>query len=166
MYFPSSGQEQLGSAGNPSKQKLLDTGREIMTRAGVCVLITVDEKCRPDTRLMDPFPPEQDFTVWLGTNPQSNKVRQIEGNPNVDLFYMEKDSYGYVVLHGTAQIVDDPREKELRWKEGWEAFYPDRSTSYLLIRITPVSMEIVSYAHGITGDPVTWQAPTVLFDTK
>jgi general stress protein 26 len=57
---------------------------------------------------------------------------------------------------GTARLVDDPAEKAQRWKAGWEAFYPDRDSSYLLIEVRPVRMEIVSIKHGLSGDPQTW----------
>jgi general stress protein 26 len=57
---------------------------------------------------------------------------------------------------GTARLVDDTTEKTKRWKEGWEVFYPDRDSSYLLIEVRPARMEIVSVKHGLMGDPATW----------
>ncbi len=117
-------------------------------------------------RVMDPFPPESDFIVWFGTNPKSRKVSQIKKNPNVTLYYLEKDASGYVVIHGIAQLVNDQKEKEKRWKNEWDAFYPNKSESYLLIKVSPISMEVISYKHGIVGDSLTWQPPFVVFDSK
>ena len=81
------------------------------------------------------------------------------------LYYLAKDASGYVTIHGEARLVDDPQELGNRWKEEWEAFYPEKSANYLLIKVSPRWMEVVSYTHGLTGDPVTWQPPKLEFDT-
>ncbi|MBE0652182.1 MAG: pyridoxamine 5'-phosphate oxidase family protein, partial [Bacteroidales bacterium] len=116
--------------------------------------------------VMDPFLPESDFTVWFGTNPKSRKVDQIKNDPGVTLYYLDSDASGYVMIHGTAQIVNDQQEKENRWKAEWEAFYPNKTEDYLLIKVSPEWMEVISYAYGIVGDPETWEPPIVVFDSK
>jgi general stress protein 26 len=146
--------------------KLTGAAREIMKESGTCVLITLDDESNPMARIMDPFPPESDFTVWFGTNSLSRKVNHIKNNPTVTLYYQDSDASGYVVIHGKAQIVDDQKEKERRWKDAWEAFYPNNREGYILIEVSPESMEILSYTRGILSDPVTWRTPTVTFDQK
>lgn len=138
--------------------------REIMTSAHTCALVTIDQENHPRTRAMDPFRPENDFTVWFGTNPRSGKVAQIQNNPNVSLYYLDSLESGYVAIYGIAQIVNDKVEKEKRWKDAWEAFYQNKTDDYILIKVVPVSMEVVSYKHGLVGDTVSWEAPSVLFD--
>lgn len=140
----------------PGRDRLLVVSREVMQSAGYCALITRDDRGQPQARAMDPFAPEEDFVVWLATNPESRKVRQIRNDPRVALYYFDSETYSYVTLLGKATLVDDPTEKARRWKEGWEAFYPDRAGSYLLIRVVPGKLEVVSVAHGISGDPETW----------
>ena len=147
-----------------SKEKLIIAAREIIDASGTCALITLDDESIPMARIMDPFPPESDFTVWFGTKAESRKVNQIKDNPNVTLYYQDSDSSGYVVVHGTAQIIDDQKEKQKRWKAAWEAFYPKNKEGYLLIKVSPDWMEILSYSRGIAGDPKTWQTPVVRFD--
>jgi general stress protein 26 len=115
---------------------------------------------------MDPFLPESDFTVWFGTNPKSRKVDQIKKDPRVTLYYLENDGAGYVMIHGKAKIVNDQKEKEKRWKVEWEAFYANRDEDFLLIKVSPEWMEVISYAHGVVGDPSTWETPSVIFDPK
>ena len=144
--------------------KLLSAAREIMTTASTCALITVDKDQRPRVRMMDPFLPEPDFTVWFGTNPKSRKVAQIKNNPKVTLYYLEDGNSGYVMIQGTAHLISDEKEKETRWKDGWEAFYPNKPNDYLLIKVTPNWMEVVSYTHNILGDPETWEPVKVVFD--
>ncbi|MCP4460011.1 MAG: pyridoxamine 5'-phosphate oxidase family protein [Cytophagales bacterium] len=158
------GQNEL--ANDSSRIGLISAAREIMTKAGTCALITLDEEGRPRVRVMDPFLPESDLTVWFGTNPKSRKVNQIKNDPRVTLYYLDNSESGYVMIHGVAQLVDDPLEKKVRWKEEWTAFYPNKSENYLLIKVSPSWMELVSYRHGILGDTVTWQPPKVIFDNK
>ena len=135
-----------------------------MSSVKACALITLDEENRPRVRAMDPFLPESDFTVWFGTNPNSRKVAQIKNNSKVTLYYLEKGSTGYVMIHGNATLVNNQEEKDTRWKEEWEAFYPNRTEDYLLIKVTPIWMEVVSYTYNILGDPVIWEPPVVFFD--
>lgn len=144
--------------------KLLNVARAIMTSAKTCALITLDDEDRPMVRIMDPFLPESDFTIWLGTNPESRKVDQIKKNPKVTLYYLENDGLGYVVVHGIAQLVNAESEKEKRWKTEWKAFYPNKPNGYLLIKVSPESIEVLSNAHGVFGDPKTWQPPSVHFN--
>ena len=145
------------------RSQLMIAARDIMASAGTCALITVDTEGRPRVREMDPFPPEQDFTVWFGTNPRSRKVEQIRNNPKVTLYYLEENNAGYVTIYGNAQLVNDQEEKDVRWKEEWEAFYRNRTDDYLLIKVTPEWMEVISYSHRIVGDPITWEPPKVVF---
>ena len=153
--------EPLDTSGNT----LITAAKEIMTEANTCALITLDDKGFPRVRAMDPFAPEDDLTVWFGTNSKSRKVDQIMNDPRVTLYYLAGDASGYVTLHGVAKLIDDPEEKKKRWKEEWSAFYGDRQDGYLLIKVTPHWMEIISYTHGIVGDPVTWQPPIFTFDS-
>ena len=147
-----------------TKEQLINAAREIIDSSATCTLITLDDENLPMVRIMDPFPPESDFTVWFGTNVKSRKVNQIKNNPNVTLYYQDIDASGYVVIHGTAQIIDDQKEKQTRWKDSWEDFYPNNREAYLLIKVTPDWMEILSVSRGIIGDSKTWRTPIVKFD--
>jgi general stress protein 26 len=82
----------------------------------------------------------------------------------VTLYYLEPHDSGYVMVHGLAQLVNDTKEKDARWKTAWEAFYPNKEDDYLLIKIIPQWLEVISYSHGIIGDHETWEPPKVLFD--
>ncbi len=160
--FTGFGQQIEKESGN-ADQRLIEAAKEIMTAAGNCALITLDDEGVPRVRAMDPFAPEDDLTVWFGTNSRSRKVDQIKKDPRVSLYYLDKDASGYVIIHGRARLVNDPKEKENRWKAKWEAFYPDKTEDYLLIEVTPTWMEVLSPPKGISADPVTWQPPVVNF---
>ena len=56
---------------------------------------------------MNPFPPEDDLTVWMATNSRSRKVREIRDNPNVCLYYADhQTATGSVAISGTAVLVE------------------------------------------------------------
>jgi len=144
----------------------LASAREIMQAARYCTLVTFGEDFYPQARTMDTFPPEADLTVWMATNPKSRKVAQMLKNPRVTLHYFDTASMGTVTLFGLARLVNDPAEKKTRWKDEWRDFYPDRDAGYLLIAVTPDRLEILSPAHGIGNDPVTWKPLTIQLPIK
>ncbi len=166
VFFFSSGFSQKAEPTDLLNNKLLNAAREIIASAKTGALITIDKEGTPRVRVMDPFPPEKDFTIWFGTNPRSRKVDQINNNPKVTLYYLESDQSGYVTIHGIAQIVNDEKEKEKRWKEEWTAFYQNKTTDYSLIKVSPVWMEVVSYSRNIIGDSITWKPPGLIFDSE
>ena len=166
LLIPSVGFNQNNEHLDSLNNKLINAAREIMTSAETCALITLDHEGRPRVRAMDPFLPESDFTVWFGTNPKSRKVDQIKKDPRVTLYYLASDGSGYVMIHGIAQIVNNQKEKEKRWKVEWESFYPNKPEDFILVKVSPEWMEVISYAHGVVGDPITWETPRVIFNSK
>jgi general stress protein 26 len=115
---------------------------------------------------MDPFPPDSQFMIWMGTNRMSRKVEDIRRDSRVLVYYQDPGGAGYVTIAGRARLVDDPIERERRWKSEWEAFYTDREATYLLIAVTPERLEVVNYRAGVAGDSVTWGVPAVEFDRR
>jgi predicted alpha/beta superfamily hydrolase/general stress protein 26 len=150
--------------GPPTRARILEVAREIMAAARYPSLITQDELGRTHARPMDAFLPDDDFAVWMGTNPITRKVEQIRKEPRVTLYYFDPESLGYVTLVGTARIVDDPAAEARRWKDGWEAFYPDRENGFALIEVVPEWIEVVSETRGLAGDPTSWRPPRVRFE--
>ena len=108
------------------RDTLIAAAREIMEAARFCALVTLDESGRPQARTMDPFQPEEDLVVWLGTLRGSRKVREIRRDPRVMLYYQDPEGGGYVVISGIAELVDDAAERARRWKPEWSAYYGDR----------------------------------------
>jgi hypothetical protein len=53
---------------SPDRAALIAAACEIMAGQTYCALITIDESGRPQVRTMNPFPPEEDMTVWFATN--------------------------------------------------------------------------------------------------
>jgi PPOX class probable F420-dependent enzyme len=149
----------------PQRPAILKAARELMEKARFCALVTIGESGYPQARTVDAFAPEADMTVWIATNAVTRKVAEVGRDPRVTLYYYDPGGPGYVSLQGKATVVRDPAEKAKRWKEDWAAFYSDRNrgADYVLIKVTPARLEIVSYAHGLLNDPATWRPLAVEF---
>jgi len=148
---------------NPASGKLIAAAREMMASARYCALVTVDDKGNPQARTMDPFLPDSNMIVWLGSNSKSRKVKELRGNSNVTLYYPANGASGYVVIKGKAYLMDDAANIAKYWKPEWAAFYTVKKINYILIKVIPDRLEIVDYKHKITGDSKTWAAPHVVF---
>lgn len=145
---------------------VLGIARKVVEQARFCSLVTFGPDGRAESRIVDPFAPEEDWTVWIATKPVTRKVEQIRQNPRVTLSYWDSVAMGYVTLLGDAELVDDPAAKAKRWKSDWAPFYQDenRGADYLLIRVTPRRLEVVSIADGLNGDPETWRPAQHVFE--
>lgn len=146
-----------------SRDQLIAAAREIISSARYAALITLDSSGRPQARTVDPFAPDENMEIWIGTNPRSRKVAEIRHHRRVTIYYFDRDAQAYVTISGIARLVNDPKEKAKRWKEEWKEFYPDRARDYLLIVVTPEKLELVNVTKGIVGDPQTWKPPSVIF---
>ena len=156
--------ENRDSKTQVSSDSLLIIARSIIDSARCHVLVTVDENGKPHTREMDPFAPEENMTIWLGTSPKTRKVKQIEKNPNVVMFYYDTKGISYVALEGKARIVNDPAQKAKHLKEYWKLYYPDQDKDYVLIQIVPDIMELISYKHNILGTTDSFLPSSVKFN--
>jgi general stress protein 26 len=149
-----------------SRDTFITVAKNIIKSTRFCALITLDDSGHPQARTMDPFSPEEDMTIWFGTNVKSRKVQEIRNDSRVTIYYEEPNGAGYVVVKGKAIIVDDQDKKEKYWKEEWATFYPDQRSTYTLIKVIPGEVELIDYNHGIKGDPETWAVPKVTFKSS
>lgn len=138
----------------------LSAARELMTRARYCALITIGDDGQPQARTIDPSPPDARMVVWFVTNQATRKVKQIERDSRVTLYYFDEKAPGYVTVIGTARVIDDPGTKQQRWLEKWTPFYPGRADT-VLFEVTPRRIEVVDVSSGVVGDPRTWTPPAV-----
>jgi general stress protein 26 len=146
-----------------NRDTLITAAKEIMKAKRYCALITLDESGQPQVRTMDPFPPEDDLVVWLGTNSKSRKVKEIQKDSRATLYYEALNGVGYVVIKGHAYLIDEKGKKTQYWKEEWDAYYANQKSNYILIKVIPDELKILDNKHGITGDSLTWAVPTVKF---
>jgi general stress protein 26 len=148
----------------PDRAALLAAAREIMGAQTYCALVTLDETGRPQVRTMNPFPPEEDMSVWMATNTRSRKVRQIRKDPRVTLYYSNHGTaIGYVAITGRALLTEDGAEIRKRRRAYWDQAFPGLA-NLTLIRVVPERLEVVNYKAGLSNDPQTFAAPAVDFE--
>lgn len=145
------------------RDTVIAAARELIAEQHYCALVTIDSSGSPQIRTMNPFPPEEDMTVWIATNSRSRKVSEIKKNPRVTLYYADHaKATGYVSITGRAVLVDDMSEKLKRKRAYWDDAFPD--WKYLiLIKVIPERMDVLNYKRRMVNDTVTWKTPSVEF---
>ncbi len=148
----------------PDRAHLIAAAREIMLGQTYCALITIDQSGRPQVRTMNPFPPEEDMTVWFATNTRSRKVQEMRKDPRVCLYYADHSkATGYVALSGRAVLIDDMSEILKRKRAYWDQAFPGLK-NLVLIKIVPEQLDVLNYKQGALGDTITWRTPSVKFE--
>ena len=147
--------------GPPDDASRIAAARRLMIETRYCALITVGDDGQPQARTIDPSPPDARMVVWFVTNPATRKVRQIERDPRVTLYYFDERSPGYVTVIGTARVVADSEAKQKRWLEKWTPFYSGGAAAAVVFEVTPRRIEIVDVARGIVGNTQTWAPPSI-----
>jgi general stress protein 26 len=142
---------------------ILEAALAVMGATPFCFLITLDASGQPQARLMEPFPPGPDLTVWMGTNPKTRKIQALRRDERATLAYTDGKGDGYLTLVGRARLVDDPGEKSKHWKPTWKDFYENDAagSDYVLIEFTPARIEIISVTYNLGMDPLAFE-PAVL----
>lgn len=149
----------------PPRAAVVKAARQVIEAARYATFATIDDLGGyPNTRIVDPFPPEDDFTIWIGTNAATRKVEQIGRNPRVSLLYFDAPRQHYVSIIGSATVVRDQAERARRFKPEWNAFYKNGSAGddYVLLRVAPLRLEIVAESLGMKSDPVTWRPVSIM----
>jgi general stress protein 26 len=149
----------------PSRDAIVAAAKGIMKAARYATLTTLDEAGAPAARIVDPFPPEQELTIWVATNSRTRKAAQLARDGRVTLTYFDRAAEHYVTVAGTATLVRDLAARAAHWKDEWKAFYEDayRGDDYLLIRIDPRRVEVVAPSLGFNNDPKSWKPVTLEF---
>ncbi len=147
----------------PSKASVLAAARDVAQKARYATFITIGEDGQPQARIVDAFAPDSGFVVWIGTNPLTRKVAQIRRDSRVTLQYFDPVGYGEVTVFGRAELVTDSVSKATHWKPEWAGIYHGGSSSadYVLVRVLPRHLEVVSPKQGMVSDPKTWRPVSI-----
>lgn len=147
----------------PDRAAMVAAARELIATQKFCALITLDEGGRPQVRTMNPFPPEEDMTVYMATSTRSLKYRQIRRDPRVTVYYADHvKGNGYVALTGRAVLVDDKGEIHKRKRAYWDQAFDPGLANLVLIKVVPERLELVVYDKpGLEQDKSTWRPPSI-----
>jgi general stress protein 26 len=128
--------------------------KELMENTYSCFLATIDDQGLPfiravfNLRSKERFPhpakiikkyDDNPFSVYISTNTSSLKIKQIQNNKNVAIYYAFQDEVKGIMLQGQAEIINDIEFKKEIWVEGWERYYPQgyTDTDFTMLKVTP-----------------------------
>ncbi len=153
--------KQVRNNFSDGEKELIALSKTIMNNCYYTTLITINQKGQAKARVMEPFPMDEKFEIWMATNPKSRKVSEITNNSKTTVHYFDKSTMSYVSFYGNAFIINDEKTKSTKWKKGWERFYKNQKDDYMLIRFIPDKFELISITKGFTGDKNTWKPHVV-----
>jgi general stress protein 26 len=78
-----------------------------------------------------------DFTAFLSTSLASGKVRDIQANPAVALYYCAPQTFHGVMLAGQMEILTDIGLKHALWCDDWRIYWPSGADDpdYAVLRL-------------------------------
>jgi general stress protein 26 len=146
---------------------ILDTVRETITAAAFCFMISIGENGLPNARLMQPYPPEADLTIWLGASSISRKVQELRKDPRTVLAYQYLEENAYVTMYGRVVLSTDLELRQRYWRESWIDFFPGgpESDDYMLIQFKPGRIEAMNFTRHIHPPPYGLAAAVLELDS-
>jgi general stress protein 26 len=140
---------------NSSLDHCLNTAHLMLKKSKYCILITNSEKQCPSARMVQPIVDRNTFTIWLGTNPNLKKIKEIEKNPYVTLAFSSDKEHANLIIYGKADIVRDIQEKKNHWISSWRLFFPNGPSSddFVSLRIEPLKMELMNFKKSVVPEP-------------
>ena len=97
--------------------------RALIERAGVAMLMNVDERDTHVGRPMLPLFIQDDPHIFFLTHQSSRKVMQLAARPQVGLTIISANCY--LVIIGSAQISRDPDLIRRLWSPTYRAWFPE-----------------------------------------
>jgi general stress protein 26 len=134
---------------------VLEVAKHTITATEYCFFMTQGTTGQIHARLMQPFAPEEDLTLWFGTSPRSRKVRDLQQQCLVTVAFHQPIANAYVALVGLAQVEDNLTARWQRWREEWRRFFPagPAGEDYVLIKVVPERLEVMSFVRQVTPPP-------------
>ncbi len=132
---------------NPDVKQILDAVRATMKAERCCFLVTVDANGQPQARMVEALSVEPDMRVWMITNPETRKVKEIRNDSRATMVFSDNEGEGYATLIGNARLVDDVNRKKVLWKFEQGAFFPGgpEGEDSILIEFIPSRVEIMHF---------------------
>jgi general stress protein 26 len=147
-----------------TEDQLLDVARKLIKATEYCFFITEGGDHIPHARLMQPYDPERDFTIYFGASPRSRKIREIRKQQKVSLAFYNQQETAYLTLQGFSAIVEDVTMRRKYWRSNWNDLFPGgpESDDYVLIKFVPDKMEMMNFAHQAMPQPYSLHPTTLV----
>lgn len=122
-----------------------ETAQKILENSHVGTMATV-QGGKPFSRYMTFF--SQDFTMYTATSKKTEKVDELESNPNTHILIgYHDDGYGdaYLEVAGTVTISDDKQLKEKIWNDHMKPWFegPD-DPDLVILKVSPDSIRLMN----------------------
>jgi general stress protein 26 len=111
----------------------------MIDKTSVSIVSSVDEMGFPNTKAM--LPPRKREGIkhlYFTTNTSSMRVKQYTENPKACVYFFDKRFFRGVMLKGSMKVLQDPKTKEMIWREGDDMYYPMGVTDpdYCVLKFT------------------------------
>ena len=121
---------------NQNVEKLI----EMVKDTRVCMLITNEKDAENSSgRPMSISKVDEGGNMWFFTKASSYKVDEIEENKKVSISITNESSNNYLMIHGTATLVNDKGKMKELWSSILKAWFPLglEDPDMTLIKVTP-----------------------------
>jgi general stress protein 26 len=111
----------------------------LIDKAGVSIISSVDEAGFPNTKAMIPPRKREGIRyIYFTTNTSSKRVKQYFNNPKASVYFFDKRFFRGIMLLGTMEVLQDKASKEIIWKDGDEMYYSKGVTDpdYCVLKFT------------------------------
>ena len=120
-------------------KNFVKTVGDIIDKASVSIISSVDENGFPNTKAM--LPPRKREGIkhlFFTTNTSSMRVKQYFKNPKACVYFFDKRFFRGAMLRGTMEVLQDSASKEMIWKDGDEMYYSKGVTDpdYCVLKFT------------------------------
>jgi len=123
-----------------SNNQQIDKLLEMLKDARTCMLITQEkDNDNLSGRPMGINKIDEDGTMWFFTKESSLKVDEIEESKKVSVAIVNESSQNYLMIHGTATLVNDRAKMKELWSHLMKAWFPLGldDPDMTLIKVTP-----------------------------
>ncbi len=140
---------------NSSLDHCLQVARTIPHSSKYCFLISNGLDGWSSARFVEPIVDSDISSIWIGTNPNLRKIKEIGNSSKVTLAFGNKKEKANLIIYGTAQIETDISLRKRYWKSEWRLFFPNGpiGDDYVLIQIEPLRMELMSFDRNVILEP-------------
>jgi len=111
----------------------------IIDEVSVSIIGSVDENDFPNAKAMLPPRPREGIKhLYFTTNTSSMRVKQYADNPKACVYFFDHRLFKGVMLKGTMEVLQDPKSKQMIWKDGDEVYYSKGVTDpdYCVLKFT------------------------------
>ncbi len=143
------------SSANTSLSHCLHVAHRTIGNTKYCFLISNGSDNFSSARYVEPIVEDDLSTIWIGTNPELRKIKEIQENPNITLAFGDTRERANIVIYGEASVESDITLRKRYWKNEWRLFFPNGpiGDDYILIKVRTFRMEIMSFHRNVIQEP-------------